>query len=52
MQKRIGQDMKKAGIFDKLKEKLAQAGDAVAELLRPQPELVPIRVKANRTRRR
>lgn len=44
--------MEKTGIFDKLKQKLAQAGDAVAELLRPQPELAPIRVKANRTRRR
>ncbi len=45
--------MKKAGIFDKLKQKLAQAGDAVSELLRPQPqpELVPIRVKADRRRR-
>ncbi len=44
--------MKKAGIFDKMKQKLAQAGDAVAELLRPQPELAPIRVKANRNHRR
>lgn len=46
--------MKKSGIVDKLKQKLAQAGDAVAEILapQPQPELAPIRVKANKGRRR
>lgn len=50
--------MKKSGIVDKLKQKLAQAGDAIAEILapqpqpQPQPELAPIRVKANKGRRR
>lgn len=46
--------MKKSGMVDKLKQKLAQAGDAIAEILAPQPrpEFAPIRVKANRNRRR
>ncbi|HYD17326.1 MAG TPA: hypothetical protein VEF76_02465 [Patescibacteria group bacterium] len=46
--------MKSSGIFDKgfWKKKLTRAGDAAAELLRPQPQLAPVRVKAKRETRR